>query len=319
MNDTAIEFKNYIFDSSYDEAARLQFQYKMFQPHFIEMAKRILGEFGLAEYISANPEGIRIIDVGCSEGLYLHDLATLIENTGLKGKTSLYGIDINPGSIATAEAYSQQVGRSYLQFYTHDLTQPFEKSHGLLLDLEHPERAVKSGEKLEYGLIYSNLVLMHVANARFHIERLYELLKPGGVLYLRDIVVTEGKADGWTNGSTYTQNIQVLGNIVMKLLSSPNPTEDVALKSEEWLRAAGAEILLAQPDLYPVGGNTPVGRGLLRDFVMVCRNVGPMLVARNVISQQLLDDTMNDMFVSFTPQADGQFAFRDTVVRKPLT
>ena|SRR5438105_4647772 len=78
------ELQQYIFSKS-DDRERLSLQHATFKPNFVHILEQLLNEYGLAEQLlrqaAANP-GERVghvLEIGCGEGLYLHDVAEVFE------------------------------------------------------------------------------------------------------------------------------------------------------------------------------------------------------------------------------------------------
>jgi hypothetical protein len=103
---------------------------------FLDAVNRILDEYGLAHKLElAKQQGVklRILQVNCAEGLYLHELARLLEERNLLEGAELYGITEDPTQISTADVYSKMANppRPYLNFYQHNLHQPLADCIGL--------------------------------------------------------------------------------------------------------------------------------------------------------------------------------------------
>src|SRR5262249_48073709 len=129
----------------------------------------------------------KILDAGCGLGLFLHDLAEIIEGRFGPTAADFYGIDVDQVAIVAATDFAKisKPPHPYLNFYLHDVTLPLEKCRGLFLDKQY-----------KFDFIRAHGLIEYLPNARQHVERLYQALKPGGVIYLGDVLFKRGP-DGW--------------------------------------------------------------------------------------------------------------------------
>lgn len=298
--------RDYIFAEA-DDGVRLMLQHEVYKPSVHRIFERVLDEYKLAELLEkakSSGERLRVLDFGCGEGLYLHDLAALLEARGLLEAAELNGIDINPSAVTTAEQFSKlsKPPRPYLNFYLHDGTRPLEDCQGLRL----------AGEA-RFDFIFAIMVIEHMAEARRQVERLYEALKPSGVLYLRDIVLEEGP-EGWIAPHP-------VWNVFRQAFWSSVPSVkeglEVATEQAEWLREAGAQQVAALRDVIPLGGESDRGQKMLRNYILIIRNSGPRLVSRGLLTQAQYDEILNTLFRELTRQSVGQAGFVDTLACKP--
>src|SRR5438105_4389333 len=97
------DYRDYLFTSP-SEGERLTIQHEHFKPSVLAAFNRLLDQYGLAERLTqakATKTKLRLLNFGCGEGLYLHDLAQVLEARGLLEGAELNGLDINPASVAT--------------------------------------------------------------------------------------------------------------------------------------------------------------------------------------------------------------------------
>lgn len=297
---------NYLLSGSYD-GDRLQLEREIRLERFEQLMNRILDEYGLLERLQrAKVAGQKafILDVGCGEGLVLHDVAHLLEKSGVLEATILAGLDINPASLSVADDYSKvsKPPRPYLHFYRYDATQPLEESDGL--------RALGA---TRFDFIYLLNTLEHLPNARSHLARYYNYLAPGGVIYLRDHVTHKGK-DGWLPFHPAMELYPAFG---FGYTASINPGVAVGLESADWLRELGAEKVAAQLDIVPVGGETKLGMLMLRNTLMIFPGFVPRLISMGRLTQAQHDANMQTILRETTPQHCGQISYVDTLARHP--
>lgn len=307
MGQSAVNFREYIFEASHDRE-RLVLQHEINKPSVSRIMERVLDEYGLAERLQTaktNGTKLRVLDVGCGEGLFLHDLAELLETRGLLDAATLIGIDIDMAAIDTAHEFRvlTKPPRPYLNFYVHDVTRPLE---------ECPElRSVEDGQT-QFDFIFAIFVTEHLPEARQQVEKLYHALKPGGIIYLRDFLLDEGE-NGWTS---VHPAITPLNRAYCNYLLNLNKGTIVAREQANWLKEVGASQVQALPDLLLVRGDTEFGRKQLRNVVMITRNSGPQLISRGAMTQAEFEQLMNLLFQELGPHSRGQVTHIDTLARK---
>src|SRR5262249_34657223 len=139
MSMTKTEYRDYIMGMA-DDRQRMERTHRHLKAEFVRVVEQVLEEYELAEQLKAAKSGectrLKILDVGCGEGLYLHDVAEVLEGRDLLSAATFYGTDINQAMIETAVEYARlsKPPRPYLNFYVHDIRQPFETQPGLFLD-----------------------------------------------------------------------------------------------------------------------------------------------------------------------------------------
>ena len=308
MPNVATFYRDYIFANSNDRT-RLKLQHDISRPHFLEIIEQVMNDYGLAERLEkakTRGEKVRILDFGCGEGMFLHDLAEILEKRGLLEAADLNGIDNDRAAIMTADEYCQisQPPRPYLHFFVHDGTHPLEDCLGLPQD-----------DRLEFDFIFAILVLEHLPDARQHLERLYRNLKPGGVIYLSDFVAQEGGDYGWVLPHPVMLPI---GRILNQVWLNKNNGEVIALEIAGWLRQLGAEKVQATPNLAVMGGDTKAGMDMFRNFLLGIRNACPFLIARNIITQAQLDEMLETLYRELTRESTGRTGHMDILALKPL-
>ncbi|NWJ97467.1 MAG: class I SAM-dependent methyltransferase [Chloroflexi bacterium] len=338
-NQPSNTFHSYVFGGEHLDGDRLTLQHKIFQPNFQEVIERVLGpEYGLATRIEQvlnmskgdklKPAPIRILDAGCGEGLFLYYLAGLLERRGLLNPAvmQLVGVDSNLTAVATATDFvsTVQPARPYLRFICHDLTKPFELNPELrsILSIRQGQTnstATKEASEgwLEEGggfdFIYAHAVAEHIPNAQQHIKYWYNLLKPGGIIFLLDAVLNVDSsglevphpalAPYFSRAFQYTKQINGL---------------NVSEVAKDWLDQLGAEQIQFFPVIIPAGGNSEIGMMMLRNLVMIVRNTLPQLIALKIMTEEEGQALIDLLFKELSPQCIGHFTCLNTLARKPL-
>ncbi len=305
--------QQYLFQDAVNvaERDRLIIQHQLLYPSFEATLKRILDEWGLAqklEVATKNGNSFTILDLGCGEGLFLFDLAAILAQRGLlTANVSLYGLDKDETAIATAEAFSkrQPEPNLNLEFYVYDVTQPLDDCAGLKWQTN---RAMPD---LQFDFILASQLFEHLPQAQLHLTRIYnQNLKPDGMMFVRDFTFAEA---GWLAPHPTMQTIFAKS---CELVLSLNAGVDVAQNHREWLGQLGAAILNATQTVLATGTDE---RGLLmaRNFVMITRNVAPVLIKIGKLERDEYETAFAQMFKEFSAETPGHLISLDTVAYKP--
>lgn len=314
-NSSIEDFREYIFAADLNDHARLAIQHAGMKPKVVKHMNRALDQYNLAERFQAGVNGnsparkARVLDFGCGEGLFLHDFAELLESRALIERVELSGIDRNSAAVTTAEEFARLSipPRPFLNFYEHDGLRPLEEC--VLLRREgYPYGPVS------FDFIFATMVMEHLPNARDHVERLYDALTPGGVIYFYGCELERT----YEEFGHFHPTLKFFGQAVSKMIMSVNPGVSVARSQAEWLREAGAEMVQSTEVEVVVGGDTEYGRWLLKDTVMIARGVGKILIERNALTQARFDEMMSELYSQLTAERQGQGWFIETLARKPF-
>lgn len=313
-NNTSKPF--YLFETDrFTEHDRLVLQHEVFRPRILQLMTRVLDEYGLGEQLVAaqtSGERIQILDIGCGLGLFLHDLAELLEQRGWLEVADLVGIDRDQAIIYTADEYrkASKPPRPCLQFYIHDASEPLEAS---------PDLTIMGLTK--FNFIFATSALEYLSDARYHLQRFYQALKPGGVIYLRSVMTTElpenstDPAEGWTS---FNPSLVSFYRHLYAAIAAANNGVDIALEEANWLREVGAEQVEAAKDIIIGNTASPEGVKLLRLWVSIFQSAGKTLAAKGILCQAEYDKLLQIVFRETGPQSNGHAIYVDTLARKPL-
>lgn len=308
MDADNINYRDYIL-GKVDERERLAIQYRCYKDEFRAVVEQLLDEWGLAEKLKAalaNKDKVRVLDVGCGTGLFLQEVAAIIEERGLLQAAQFFGIDIDQAVIVEAEKLSKEIKppRNYLHFYVHDVTKPLSSCKGFLFDIDGP---------VEFDFIFFSFALEHFPQARLQLEKFYQALRPGGIIFIRDGVNLVGDY-GWKSPHPLME--QGFKNVV-KLIASVNDGVLVTNEAQNWLREFGASRVEIKEFETPLGGTTQVGLDMLRNLIMAKRNFLPTQLKLGLTTQAQFDAEMQQLYRELGPACVGHVNVVDTLARKP--
>jgi hypothetical protein len=311
---TPQEFRAEMFNSA-EHSERMVLRYKAGQAIFAEAINRILDEYKLAERLQEavqNNQKLRILQLNCAEGLFLHELARLLEERELLKGADLFGISADLTQITTAEAYSRLATppRPYLNFYLHDIHQPLEDCLGLHEDL-------KVNAPTAFDFIFSpSEALRFTKNAAKILERLYtNNLKPGGLILFTESILIEG-TEGWI---TPHPSLAELLRPILNPLHSYNPeVADVAIAIAGWLEKLGASEVQNFKIKQAWGGYSEQGRNLLRSSIVFLNIAKPQYVQAGLMTAERFDELLGTLYREIAPQHEGFTHFIPTFGRKPI-
>jgi SAM-dependent methyltransferase len=326
-------YQEYVLSETNDRD-RLMMQHNIFKPAIIGIFQQVLLEYGLLHKLQqaktlkeagASFAKIRILDFGCSEGLYLCDLAALLETYDLLDVVELVGVDLDATSIANAREFCKvsDPPRPYIKFFDGDLLQPFQ-SEGV--DNTPTDAAtLAASSDASYDFIFAILVTVHLTEAQHQIHKIYQhLLKPTGVIYLRDTMLElvppvhkttdQNRIEGW---SVPHPAIYPLLQQLVAFMQSKNPGIEVATAQAGWLREFGAAQVTTQHNFVVSGGATVEGREMLRNLVIGIRNSAPFLISRGLATQAQYDTMIKELFTDFSVYSQGYNTIIDTLAYKP--
>jgi hypothetical protein len=314
---TPQQYREDLFNNA-EHSERIFLAYKAVQPIFAEAINRILDGYNLATRLQeAIQKGhkLRVLELNCAEGLFLHELARILEERSLLAGVELFGISGEVSQINTAEGYSRlsTPPRPYLNFYLHDIHQPLEDCLGLHEDL-------KASAPATFDLIFgANGTLETTKDAKEIVERLYrDNLKADGFMLFNELILAESGPDGWEAPHPAIGELLRVGLIP---LASYNPgVGEVALAVKEWLVSLG---IVEPADLQqykvkmPHGGYSEQGRNLLRSTILLLGITGPQFVSIGLLSQARFEELWATIRREIAPQHEGYTHYVITIGHKP--
>ena len=300
-------FRQNLFSQA-DDRERQSVQHQAFKPSFVAAFEHILQDYDLAQQFGTAKligEKLNVLEIGCGEGLYLHDIAAAIETHGLIKAVNLIGIDVKVAAISTAEEFCKLSNppRPYLNFLVEDFARPLDEATSLRMI---------GGNVFDF--IYGLLKLENLPDPRQHLLNWYGALRPGGSLYMRTMVTHKG-SDGWLS---IHPALEKLGQIGMNFVVASHDGADLPVETSTWLKEAGAEQVETRLVILPTGGNTQIGVLMARNSLMIVRNMAPLLIKKGLITQQYFEEVMASLYQNASPNMVGQMAFVDISARKPL-
>ena len=309
MPTTQKTLSNYLFGEVSDQE-RLGFQHKSLQPVVTPVFEQMLDQYGLGQKLAAAKTAGQhevMFDIGCGEGLYLHDLAALLEQRDYVSGADLNGLDLNPTVLEIAEEFKlvSKPPRPYLNFYLHDLLQPFESNTSLNWQ----------SKTRDFALIYAIFVIEHLPNPRQHVLDLYERLEPGGFMYLLDCIYKEGE-DGWIAPHRITVP---LFEVITKMMLRISDGIQVGVEQGNWLREAGANVLEQKSYCLEASSKNEHTLATMRNYLHLSLNASASLVAKGMYSQEQAENIQATLFKELSLSSVGQLTVWSTLVQKPET
>jgi hypothetical protein len=304
-----------IRDANHSERLAITFEGQ--KVTFLEAIKRVLDDYGLAQKLElAKQQGhkLRILQVNCTEGLYLHELARLLEERNLLEGADLYGITEDLAQITTADVHSKMAKppRPYLNFYQHNLHDPLTECLGL-------HEGLRASGSVQFDLVFgANQSLELSKGAKAILSQLYlEGVKPGGLIYFSEFLFEEDSNNRLISPHPAIDTLSRIG--IVAVLKSYNPGVDVAIAMTEWLRELGAEQVADFKTVLEIGGQTVAGRAFMRSILLLLKTTGPEFVKAGLINQTQYDEFMRVIYQELTPQHVGQMICNTAIARKPLS
>jgi SAM-dependent methyltransferase len=169
------------------------------------------------------------------------------------------------------------------------------------------------GEEGGFDFIYAHLVAEHLPNAQQHVTHWYNLLKPGGILFLRDGVLDLGPSGLEVPHPAMVPFFSRFYQYI-KQINGFNVSE----ATKDWLDELGAEQVQAISLVIPAGGTSEIGLMMLRNLVMAVRNALPQLIAGKMITEEQGQALLDTLYRELSPECVGHLTCLDTLARKPL-
>lgn len=299
--------RDYIFGTVNDQP-RLTEYYRLIKPFFLSQLEHLFDDkrYELAEVLTRQrPTKSQVLDAGCGEGLYLHDLALLLEKRQILEQTNLVGVDNDRTVVATAEDYKlvTKPPRPDIHFYTHNLRQPLA---------DNPDLPAQISNGLDF--VYAMRVVSYIPNAKQVVKQLYDAVKPGGLIYFMEAHMHESEQDGWVSPDATRPVFEAFTKLVLGL----NGGVEVSAEIGNWLKELGAEHIEIRNDyLQSKGDGSAESLQLLRILVATGRNILPTLVATKIMTQTEANAAMEQIFKELNMNAIAQFTLTSIIARKP--
>ncbi len=293
--------QTYILADSFDDRRRLVIQAKVYSAAFKKAIGLALDKFELRAKLQDPNATFRVLDLGCGEGLYIPILTEFLAEQGARAKLGIVGLDRDVNAITTAQEYLNALGIQNAQVYVHDLTQPFNQL--VDINLSNPEN--------HFDLVVASVVLMHLRGVRRVLDNIYQVVKPGGAFYTKDMI--------WGSGMeypspTFTYLSKVSSAKMLELIG-----DNFAEHHHEYLSAAGFEGLESFEDTYPVGGQSEVGRQMLENFLLGQHAVRGMVIQLGIMTGDEYDKQLVQEFREISLDLEGHITLVNTVARRPLS
>jgi SAM-dependent methyltransferase len=311
-------FQDYLMSET-DDGQRLAAQHDAFKPTIMEMFQLVLEEYGLLHKLEQTKEAskqganatskVAILDLGCGEGVFTFDLAGILKKHKVIDRVQLFGIDIDATAIGTANELCKNFNssRPYISFKTGDITLPFANEE------PSPENPSQT-----YDFIFAISVMVHLTDSRKQLQRVYQhLLKPGGIIFLADTVLTFSDTDE-VDGSVLPHPIMsTYFKEVHRFVHSKNPGVEVATAQVQWLEELGAERVMTTKNRLIIGGDTVEGIAMLRNLVMAMRSGAPFLISHGLITKAFHDEIMTKLFKELSVDSQGHLTLVNVIATKP--
>lgn len=135
-----------------------------FSEEFVHALQRFTAETSAAHLLPCLRPGQRLLDFGCGPGTISSGLA------GAVAPGEMHGVDMEESQVELARSVARAHGRDNAQFHVGDVTDlPFADSY--------------------FDVAHCSNVLMHVPDTAAVLDEMMRVLKPGGTLACREMIV----------------------------------------------------------------------------------------------------------------------------------
>lgn len=296
---------------------RLALSHSSTKPRFSFILSKIW-----SDYLSKNIEiyqtkGISVLELNCGYGLFLKDIGEFLTVTDTTLTPRLVGLDKDEKAIKNAKAFAN------LPITGSQKRLPLE----FLLTPKLDDFTPKLGN-------FDLVVAINQLNLTSNLEELvrygYAHLNPGGVVYLRTFVTRKVPPEnlklanemdrlGWipflgTTRGTAGWFVEQFTNFCRDI----NGGLDVGLFFADWLRSLGAVDIEEYPEIV-YGQNLDNIRTAqaIREWSMLVKFVGPVLVKTGYLEQLDFEQIMNNLYEKVDPSATTYISYIDVIGRKP--
>ena len=232
--------------------------------------------------------GLRVLDFGCGPGTISVGLAKAVE------PGELHGIDMEASQIDMARAAAQAGGHSNATFHVGDVTDlPFDDD--------------------SFDIAHCHAVLMHVPDTQATLAEVMRVLKPGGVIASREMMVSSSflyPTDDETARAWDTFAKLLAGN-------GGHPEMGLELK-RAFVQAGFADVQASGSfDFFGSAADVAFFHGFINDW-FYSPKVTAAIVQFGLATQQELDHWQGRMDEWKThPGAVGAIAFGEAIASKP--
>ncbi len=290
----------YILADSLDDRKRLVIQAKLYTPAIKQALKQAIEKYHLQTILQDPNATFRLLDLGCGEGLYFPILHEFLIEQGTKAQIAMVGVDRDGLALATAQDYVAALGLDQIvEFYQHDLTTPINQIESINL----------ASDEKRFDLVITTAVLMHLPNTRPILSSIYDIMKPGGIFYTRDM--------RWSDGYEFPSPAFTSLDKLMRPLIMRRIGDDFAQHHTEYLTSVGFSDLESSEDRYAVGGRTKTGRLVLENFLLGMHASRAHLVGLGMISEADFDRAVELMFKEITPELEGHITWINSIAQRP--
>jgi 2-polyprenyl-3-methyl-5-hydroxy-6-metoxy-1,4-benzoquinol methylase len=213
--------------------------------HRLETQTRLFSNFIRANAVRLVGKGIKnILDVGCGEGqldAVLHEIYP---------QARLVAIDKDERAIIHARKQAQELGLEDVEFLVGDVTQ-----------------GLPAGP---FDLVYNSLVLLHLREPAQVIQAVYQVLQPGGYIWIKDLHPT------WATAMNH-RSYRRLADLTASLMETIGAHPFLLNELPHLLTAAGFVDIRQELEEYPLGGATPEGQAFLATQLGVFYNARAMM------------------------------------------
>jgi len=257
------------------DRARLVAQGRLFTAYIETHAKEFVGE---------NLK--HILDVGCSEGRITQVFARLYPNA------EVVGIDKDGPAIEEAQRAAKDIRN--LRFEVRDVTQ-----------------GLPAGP---FDLVYESLVFQHLHNMSQALKAAYDVLKPGGFLWMKDLDI---HLDTVVDHPAYKR----LAGWVVSVMDMAGQDWRITANLAPALNAVGLNLLRSEQELYPMGNLNVNGRITMAIHLGAYHN-GRKAISRflKVPESDIVDTYKEIVDAMLAPGGpSGNFKYVNTVSQRPAT
>jgi ubiquinone/menaquinone biosynthesis C-methylase UbiE len=263
----------YILSGEVDRARQVA-QARLFRGYIEANGKRLIGE---------NVE--HILDIGCGEGRITQVFAKLYP------KAHIVGLDMDEKAIEIARREAR--GIPNLEYV-----------------VGNAQESLPPGP---FDVVYESMSLLHIRNPGQVIQLAFQVLKPGGVLWLK-----EGDARGIMTAFTHPA-YKSLFDLFVSSMAKMGADASVAMRLPELLGKVGFTDIKTEAETYPIGNTSTEARITLALLLGVLYNARMMMSkVQNIPVSEIEKMYRSLLDVVMAPGGPtGQSPFSNIIARRP--